>query len=141
MSLSRGFRATPARSAPAYESKTDPSSYYFDRTGVRPQTELQALMETPPGADPVQSVEQYQEDEAYRSECLQIAFREALRDSELTGVELAVVVACLVDGMSYRDAAAQLGISKSEVHRITQRVLPRLREALAPVLKERYGTE
>ena len=114
---------------------------YLDHKHGRPKTMIQAIMESRPGVDPDESTEEFQERRAAEAERLQIDVGVALLQSGLTYNELLVVRLVLLDQLSVRDAAAAIGISKSEVHRISQRLVPRLKTILAPLVKEKYGND
>ena len=99
----------------------------------KPYTVVQALMEAPPNTEPESSVEEEERD--LRDE-LEIDI--AMLLSDLTKTEMRVVRLIFMEGYSLREAEAELGISKSELHRMTQRLKPRLETILRPILERKY---
>lgn len=99
--------------------------------GARPQTKLQALMETAPGAEPVDSVEDLSE------------LRELLADAleVLDARDLWIFTAHVNRGLSFRQIGAELNLAKSHVHRIYRKVCDELAYLLAdePLIVERLG--
>lgn len=103
----------------------------FGRTGKweetiaverRPETPLQALMETIPG------------DEPDSSQIELLALRDLLADTleeVLTDSELYVFNALVVERLSVRQLEKRISIPKSTIHRYHQQALKKLREALA----------
>lgn len=101
-----------------------------------PDTHLQALMEAPPHTEPAAtSIDLALDDLRYELET-----DIAVLLSDLTATESQIVRLVMMEGRSLRDAERITGISKSEIHRMTQRLRPRLAVILQPIMEKKYGT-
>lgn len=130
-----------------YEKDSDRSAFGADRTedqhepttivdlldgfipSPTPATVVQAVMEAAPGDEPRTSIE-----ELVPLRELLVSVLETLSPRDQRIVDLFVV-----QGLSIRKAADELGMAKSHVHRLREQVFQRLREALInePLVRER----
>jgi RNA polymerase sigma factor (sigma-70 family) len=94
-----------------------------------PVTVVQAVMEAAPGDEPRTSIEEL------------MPLREVLVNvlETLTPREQRIVDLFVVQGLSIRKAAYELGMAKSHVHRLREQVFERLRDELSqqPLVQER----